>query len=39
LITARALHRRRSQLAEAIDAALEHVPRPLRGTVRRALGA
>jgi hypothetical protein len=38
-LTERALLRRRRQLAEAIDMAFDHVPRPLRGVVRRALGA
>jgi hypothetical protein len=38
-LTARALLRRRRHLAEAIDLAFDHVPQPLRGVVRRALGA
>jgi hypothetical protein len=38
-LTERALLRRRQHLAEAIDMAFEHIPRPLRGAVRRALGA
>jgi hypothetical protein len=38
-LTERALRRQRSELAQAIDAALAHVPLPLRGVVRRALGA
>jgi hypothetical protein len=38
-LTERALRRRRQHLAEAIDIAFEHIPRPLRGAVRRALGA
>jgi hypothetical protein len=38
-LTERALRRRRQHLAEAIDVAFEHIPRPLRGAVRRVLGA
>jgi hypothetical protein len=38
-LSEQALHRRRSLLAEAIDTALQRVPRPLRGALRRALGA
>ncbi len=38
-LTEQALRRQRSELAQAIDAALAHVPLPLRGVVRRALGA
>jgi len=38
-LTDRALRRRRRHLAEAIDLAFEHIPRLLRGAVRRALGA
>jgi hypothetical protein len=38
-LTEQALRRRRRHLAEAIDMAFDHVPRPLRGAVRRALGA
>ena len=37
-LTKRALRQQRRQLAQAIDKALDHVPRPLRGAVRRALG-
>ena len=36
-LTKQALQRQRRQLAQAIDRALDHVPRPLRGAVRRAL--
>jgi hypothetical protein len=32
------LHRRR-ELAASLDKAFEHIPSPLRGVVRRALGA
>ncbi|MGO8905517.1 MAG: hypothetical protein ACLQMH_07840 [Solirubrobacteraceae bacterium] len=38
-LTEQALRRRRRHLAEAIDLAFEHIPRLLRGAVRRALGA
>jgi hypothetical protein len=38
-LTEQALLRRRRDLAEAIDMAFDHIPRPLRGVVRRALGA
>jgi hypothetical protein len=38
-LTEQALQRQRRQLAEAIDLAFDHIPRPLRGAVRRALGA
>ena len=38
-LTEQALRRQRSEVAQAIDAALAHVPLPLRGVVRRALGA
>lgn len=34
----RARRRRRQHLAEAIDMAFDHMPRPLRGAVRRTLG-
>jgi len=37
-LTKQALRQQQRQLAQAIDRALEHVPRPLRGAVRRALG-
>jgi len=37
-LTEQALRRQRRELAEAIDRAYEHIPRPLRGAVRRALG-
>jgi hypothetical protein len=36
-LTEEALHRQRRQLAQAIDSALQHIPPPLRGVVRRAL--
>jgi hypothetical protein len=38
-LTEQALRRQRRQLAQAIDRAFEHIPRPLRGAVRRAFGA
>ncbi len=38
-MTEQALGRQRRQLTEAIDNAFDHIPRPLRGVVRRALGA
>ncbi len=38
-LTERALLQRRLELAQAIELALEHIPAPLRGPVRRALGA
>ncbi|HEY4895614.1 MAG TPA: hypothetical protein VII01_05955 [Solirubrobacteraceae bacterium] len=38
-LTKHVLQRQRRQLAQATDRALEHIPRPLRGAVRRALGA
>jgi hypothetical protein len=38
-LTEQALRRQRRELAQAIDRAFDHIPRPLRGTVRRALGA
>jgi hypothetical protein len=38
-LTERALRRRRRELALAIDMAFDHIPRMLRGAVRRALGA
>ncbi len=38
-LTEHALRRQRHQLALAIDMAFDHIPRPLRGAVRRALGA
>ncbi len=37
-LTEQARQRQRRQLAEAIDGALDHIPLPLRGAVRRALG-
>jgi hypothetical protein len=37
-LTEQALRRQRRELAEAIDRAFGHIPRPLRGAVRRALG-
>jgi len=37
-LTEQALRRQRRQLAEAIDMAFDHIPRPLRGAVHRALG-
>jgi hypothetical protein len=33
-----ALRRQRRALAASLAHALDHIPRPLRGTVRRALG-
>jgi hypothetical protein len=38
-LTERALRGRRRELALAIDMAFDHIPRMLRGAVRRALGA
>ncbi len=38
-LTEQALLLRRRRLAEAIDRAFQHIPSPLRGAVRRALGA
>jgi hypothetical protein len=38
-LSEQALRRQRRELAEAIDRAFEHIPRLLRGAVRRALGA
>jgi hypothetical protein len=37
--TAAALLRQRRELAASIDKAFAHIPWPLRGAVRRALGA
>jgi hypothetical protein len=37
-LTEAALRRQRRELAESLDAALDHIPRPLRGAVRRVLG-
>jgi hypothetical protein len=37
--TKAALRRQRCELAASIDKAFEHVPWPLRGAMRRALGA
>jgi hypothetical protein len=37
--TKAALRRQRRELAASIEKAFEHVPWPLRGAVRRALGA
>lgn len=37
-LTEQALRRQRRHLAEAIEMAFDHIPRPLRGAVRRALG-
>jgi hypothetical protein len=36
--TRAALRHQRRQLAAAIEKAFEHIPRPLRGAIRRALG-
>jgi hypothetical protein len=36
--TEAALHRQRRELAEALERALDHIPRPLRGAVRRMVG-
>jgi hypothetical protein len=38
-LTEQALLSQRRQLAQAIDRALDHIPPPLRGAVRRALEA
>jgi hypothetical protein len=38
-LTETARRRQQRQLAEAIDRAFEHIPLPLRGAARRALGA
>jgi hypothetical protein len=37
-LTEQALRRQRRELSLAIDRAFDHIPRPLRGAVRRALG-
>jgi hypothetical protein len=37
--TKAALRRQRRELATSIDKAFKHIPWPLRGAVRRALGA
>jgi hypothetical protein len=37
-LTERALRRPREELTEAIEAAFEHIPRPLRGTIQGARG-
>jgi len=37
-LTEQALRRQRRALALALDAAFDHIPRLLRGAVRRALG-
>jgi hypothetical protein len=37
--TMAALRRQRRELAVSIDEAFEYIPAPLRGAVRRALGA
>jgi hypothetical protein len=37
-LTEQALQRQRQTLALAIDTAFDHIPWPLRGAVRRALG-
>jgi hypothetical protein len=37
-LTEQALRRQRRELALAIDKAYDHIPRLLRGAVRRALG-
>jgi hypothetical protein len=36
--TEAALRRQRRELAEALERALGHIPRPLRGAVRRMVG-
>jgi hypothetical protein len=36
--TEAALRRQRRELADALERALNHIPRPLRGTVRRVMG-
>jgi hypothetical protein len=36
--TEAALRRQRSELASALERALEQIPRPLRGAVRRVVG-
>jgi hypothetical protein len=36
--TRAALLRQRRELAESIEEAFEHIPRPLRGAVRRIIG-
>jgi hypothetical protein len=37
-VTEAALRRQRSELSRALERALDHIPRPLRGTVRRVVG-
>jgi hypothetical protein len=37
--TKAALRRQRRELATSVDKAFKHIPWPLRGAVRRALGA
>jgi len=37
-LTEAALSRQRRELARSLEAALGHIPRPLRGAVRRVLG-
>jgi hypothetical protein len=37
-LTEAALSRQRCELARSLEAALGHIPRPLRGAVRRVLG-
>ena len=37
-LTEAALRRQRRELAESLEAALDRIPRPLRGGVRRVLG-
>jgi hypothetical protein len=36
--TEAALHKQRRELMEALERALAHIPRPLRGAVRRVVG-
>jgi hypothetical protein len=36
--TGAALRRQQRELDDALERALEHIPRPLRGAVRRVLG-
>jgi hypothetical protein len=37
-LTEQALRRQRRQVAEAVEMAFDHIPRPLRGAVHRTLG-
>jgi len=38
-LTERAVRRQQHELVKAIDRAFDHVPPPLRGAMRKALGA